>query len=109
MAKVIPAVLVTAALVSGLATLTAAEQRSIQSNDTAPVISQLAFRDRTVTITSHPSGYRYSVADASGTILSAALSEQEIADQYPDLFELLQPAVAGDDDADLMMLAPLTE
>jgi hypothetical protein len=83
---------------------------STQEGNTAPVISQLAFRDLTVTITSHASGYRYSVADEFGTMLSAALTEQEIADQYPELFELLQPAVAGDDDGQLMMmLIPIKE
>ncbi|MEM8612985.1 MAG: hypothetical protein AAGF93_13275 [Cyanobacteria bacterium P01_H01_bin.105] len=107
MTKFISAALLTTALISGLTSLTKAEQTPIQSNDTAPVISQLAFRDRTVTITSHPSGYRYSIADASGSILSTALTEEEIADQYPGLFELLLPAVAGDDNVELMMLAPL--
>ena len=107
MAKFIPAALLTAVLVSGLTSLTKADQTPTQGNDTAPASSQLAFRDRTVTITSHPSGYRYSIADASGTILSTALTEEEIADQYPGLFQLMQPAVAGD--VELMMLAPPME
>ncbi|WP_152532155.1 hypothetical protein [Leptolyngbya sp. Heron Island J] len=108
MLKVIPAALLIAVSVSGLTGLAQAEQPLTQG-DTYPVISQLELRDRTVTITSHPSGYRYSIADRAGTVLSAALTEQEMADQYPGLFDLLQPAVAGDDDSTLMMLAPIAE
>lgn len=99
-----PALLV-AVSVFGLTGLAMAEPLLTQ-RETDPVVAQLALRDRTVTITSHPQGYLYSVSDSSGAILSAALTEQEIANQYPELFERLQPAIA-DDNSQLMMLAPL--
>ena len=80
-------------------------ENPLTQNERHPVVAQLALRDQTVTVTSHPHGYLYSVADSSGVILSAALTEPEIAEQYPELFDRLQPAIA-DGDAQLMMLAP---
>ena len=97
--------LLAAVSVFGLTGLAMAENPLTQ-RASHPIVAQLALRDRTVTITSHPQGYLYSVSDASGAILSAALTEQEIATQYPELFERLQPAIA-DDNTQLMMLAPL--
>lgn len=71
-----------------------------------PAIGQLELRDRKVTITSAPEGYLYSITDESGTILNANLSEDGLAEQYPELLELLQPAIAGHE-AEIMMLAPM--
>jgi len=82
--------------------------RQLAQDNADPVVAQLAFRDRTVTVTSNPQGYIYSVADDAGTVLSATLTAAEMADRYPELFELLQPAVA-DHGTVLMMLAPLAD
>ncbi|MFG6095741.1 hypothetical protein SPB21_10840 [Leptothoe sp. ISB3NOV94-8A] len=108
MARFAMAALLTAVSVTGLTGLALAEDVTRQP-ETMPVVAQLQLRDRTVTITSHPKGYLYSVADESGAVLNAALTEQEIAEQYPDLFDLLQPAVADDGNAELMMLAPIVQ
>lgn len=73
-----------------------------------PVVAQLALRDRTLIVTSAPSGYRYSVANTAGSILSANLTEKQLAEQYPELLDKLRPAVA-DENTQLMMLAPLAD
>ncbi|MBD0333899.1 MAG: hypothetical protein ICV62_00270 [Cyanobacteria bacterium Co-bin13] len=73
--------------------------------DAYPVVAQLALRDRTITITSAPAGYRYTIADEAGTVLSASLTEEQLADQHPELAEALRPAIA-DEFSELMMLAP---
>lgn len=79
----------------------------------APVVAQLALRDRTLIITAAPTGYRYTVADAAGAVLSAGLTEEQLAEQHPELAETLRPAVAdefssefSDEFSELMMLAP---
>ena len=74
--------------------------------DTYPVVAQLQLRDRTVTITSAPAGYQYTIADESGAVLSAELTEDQLAEQYPELVDMLRPAVAGEGSG-LMMLAPI--
>ncbi|MEM8546004.1 MAG: hypothetical protein AAGF66_18665, partial [Cyanobacteria bacterium P01_H01_bin.119] len=71
-----------------------------------PVVAQLVVRDRTVTITSSPAGYRYAVADESGAVLAAGLTEDQLSEQYPGLLDTLRPAIA-DENSELMMLAPL--
>ena len=83
---------------------TAAGDQTIEDN-TPPVISQLELRSHKVIITASPQGSLYSIADESGMTLSAALTEDRLAEEYPELYELLQPAVANQD-AELMMLAP---
>jgi|GEM_PF-3792113 len=93
-----------ALLVSGPATMVVAESQDSQSN-AHRVIAQLVLRDRRITIASAPDGYLYSIADKSGIILSANLTETQLAQQYPELFDLLQPAIA-DEDEKLLMLAP---
>ena len=86
------------------ATSIAADKQKIEDK-THPVIGQLELRSRRVTITASPHGSLYSIADQSGTVLSAALTEDRLAEEYPELYELLQPAVANQD-IELMMLAP---
>ena len=108
MARFTIAALFTAFSVTGLAGLALAEHPTPESQS-LPVIAQLQLRDRTVTVKSDSEGYLYSIADESGTVLSAAITEQEIAEQYPELFDLLQPAVADDEDSELMMLAPMVQ
>ena len=92
-------------LVSSSARLVLAGSQESQS-DTYPVIAQLVLRDLKVRITSASSGRLYSIADESGAILSANLTEDQLAQQYPELFNLLQPAVA-DDESEMLMLAPI--
>ena len=97
--------LLAAATISGLAGFGLADsQESTSAPD--PVVTQLVLRDRTVTITSAANGYRYSIADESGAILSANLTEGQMAKRYPELLDMLRPAVA-DDGAELMLLAPV--
>jgi hypothetical protein len=72
-----------------------------------PVVTQLVLRDRTITITADPNGHRYAIADAEGTTLQTGLSEDQFSKQYPDLYDLLRPAVAEDGEgAILLMQAP---
>ena len=73
-----------------------------------PVVTQLVFRDRSVTINLGADEYLYSVSDESGSLLSASLTEEQFAAQYPELFELFRPAIA-DEGTDLLMLAPMVD
>ena len=72
------------------------------------VITQLVLRDHTVTLTSAPAGYLYTITDSAGTVLNADLTEAQFAEQYPELLAMLQPAIA-DDSSELMMLAPMID
>ncbi|MGD1950139.1 MAG: hypothetical protein ACFB14_10895 [Leptolyngbyaceae cyanobacterium] len=108
MARFTIAALFTAFSVTGLAGLALAEPPTAEPQS-LPVIAQLQLRDRTVTVKSHSDGYLYSIADESGTVLSAAITEQEIAEQYPELFDRLQPAIADNENTELMMLAPMVQ
>ena len=92
-------------LISVSTEIVLADSQESQS-DAYPVIAQLVLRDHRIRITSAPSGYLYSIADKLGIILSADLTEDQLAQQYPELIELLQPAIA-DEDAELLMLAPI--
>ena len=107
MMRFIVAALLTAAFVSGLAGFVSANSPET-TGDSYPVVAQLALRDRTITITSAPEGYLYSVADESGSSLSANLTEEQLAEQYPELRDMLRPAVA-EEGSTLMMLAPIVE
>ena len=95
----------TVAAIVGLAGVVLADSQETTS-DSYPVAARLELRDRIVTITSATNGYLYSIADQSGSILSASLTEEQMAEQYPELHHLLRPAVA-DDGAELMMLTPV--
>lgn len=110
MMRLVLAVMLSTASVVGLAGLVFANSEppvdEVSVGERYPVVARLALRDRVVTITSAPAGYLYSVADESGTVLSAGLTEDQLADQYPGLLDTLRPAVA-DDNAGLMMLAPM--
>ncbi|MEM6838262.1 MAG: hypothetical protein AAF609_15565 [Cyanobacteria bacterium P01_C01_bin.120] len=94
-------------LVSGLAKLGLADAPQ-QVQDSPPVVTRLAFRDRTVVITAAAEGRRYAVLGESGDTLQAELTEEQFSQQYPELYELMRPAVA-DDDGQLMMLAPIMQ
>ncbi|NER85067.1 MAG: hypothetical protein F6K42_37300 [Leptolyngbya sp. SIO1D8] len=78
------------------------------SSEAYPVVAQLQLRDRIVTIVSATGGYKYTIADVSGDILSAGLTEEQLANEYPELLDMLRPAVA-DEGATLMMLNPEIE
>ena len=95
----------TAIAVLDSATSMAADNQNNVERNAHPVISQLELRNRKVTITTSPQGSLYSIADESGMLLSAALTEDRLAEEYPELYELLQPAIANQD-AELMMLVP---
>lgn len=95
----------TAIAVLDSATSMAADNQNNVERNAHPVISQLELRNRKVTITASPQGSLYSIADESGMLLSAALTEDRLAEEYPELYELLQPAIANQD-AELMMLVP---
>jgi 5,10-methenyltetrahydromethanopterin hydrogenase len=104
MKRFVVAGLLTAALMVSMASLGQAGSE-VPAADAYPVVAQLALRDRTITITSAPAGYRYTIADEAGEILSASLTEEQLAEQYPELVESLRPAIAGEP-SELMMLAP---
>lgn len=101
------AALLATAVITGLARFGLADSQA-PTSDSYPVVAQLALRDRIVTITSAPTGYLYSIADESGAILNAGLTEEQMAEQYPELLDRLRPAVA-DDDSQLMILAPVVK
>jgi len=57
-------------------------------------ITRLVMRERVVTITSGQNGLLYSVFTKDGAVLAAALNEAQLAEQHPDLYEQVRPAVA---------------
>lgn len=59
------------------------------------IITRLVMRDRVVAITSGSDGLKYSVITKDGTVLSANLSEAQLAQKYPDVYEQVRPAVAS--------------
>ena len=92
-------------LVSSPAEIVFADSQKAQS-DGYPVIARFVLRDRKISIISASDGYLYSIADKSGTILSANLTEDQLVQQYPGLLELLKPGIANEE-AELLMLAPI--
>lgn len=109
MRRQIAAALLTTALslgITGVAWANRAEHQEAEA-ESAPVITRLVLRDHTITMTAASEGHHYTVGNvSSGEILHVALTETELEEQYPELFRLLQPAVA-DEDTTLMMLAPV--
>ncbi|MDM9382094.1 hypothetical protein QUB80_15435 [Chlorogloeopsis sp. ULAP01] len=59
-------------------------------------ITSLVMRDRIVVITNGKDGLKYSVKMKDGTMLSANLSEDELAQQHPDVYDQVRPAYAND-------------
>ncbi|MEO0534479.1 MAG: hypothetical protein AAF215_11520 [Cyanobacteria bacterium P01_A01_bin.123] len=110
MMRLVLTVLLSTASITGLAGLVFANSEPPVDEGSAaegnPVVAQLVLRDRIVTITSSPTGYLYAVADESGAVLSAGLTEDQLSEQYPGLLDTLRPAVA-DENSELMMLAPV--
>lgn len=99
--------LLAAALILGLAGFVLADTQEPTSNP-YPVVAQLELRNHIVTITSAPNGYLYSIADESGSILSKYLTEEQFAEQYPELLDMLRPAVA-DESTQVIILAPIID
>jgi hypothetical protein len=59
-------------------------------------ITSLVMRDRIVTIANGKDGLKYSVKSKDGTVLSANISENELAQKHPDVYEQVRPAYAND-------------
>ncbi|MFQ4146450.1 hypothetical protein [Chlorogloeopsis sp. ULAP02] len=59
-------------------------------------ITSLELRDRIVVITNGKDELKYSVKMKDGTMLSANLSEDELAQQHPDIYDQVRPAYAND-------------
>jgi hypothetical protein len=72
------------------------------ADDEAPSIVHLAFRDHIVTITSSPSGPRYSVRTTSGTLLSEDLTEDQLLAEHPKLHSHIRSSVASDESGSLI-------
>ncbi|NJK48567.1 hypothetical protein HC931_10615 [Candidatus Gracilibacteria bacterium] len=68
-------------------------------------IARLVMRDRTVVIYQGKGGARYSVKDKDGDLLHADLSEVELAEKYPDIYDQVRPAYADGETPSLMMMA----
>jgi hypothetical protein len=69
-------------------------------------IARLVMRDRTVVISQGQDAARYSVKDKDGELLHANLSEVELAEKYPDIYDQVRPAYAdGEKIPSLMMMA----
>ena len=58
-------------------------------------ITRLVMRDRVVTITSGSDGLQYSVMMEDGTVLDANLSEAQLAQKHPEVYEQVRPAIAS--------------
>lgn len=76
-------------------TLFASVTRADDKNEA--VVTKLQMRDKIVLIKNHASGIKYSVKSEEGTVLSANLTEAELASKYPDLYEKVRPSVAFPD------------
>ena len=58
-------------------------------------ITRLVMRDRVVAITSSSDGLQYSGLTKSGTVLVANLSEAQLAQKHPEVYEQVRPAIAS--------------
>lgn len=61
-----------------------------------PTITRLEMRDRVVLITSDSEQLKYSILSPDGTILDAELSEAQLADKHPELYDRVRPAIADE-------------
>ena len=61
-----------------------------------PTITRLEMRDRVVLVTSDSEGLKYSILAPDGTVLDAKLSEAQLADKHPDLYDRVRPAIADE-------------
>ncbi|RUT09155.1 hypothetical protein DSM106972_012080 [Dulcicalothrix desertica PCC 7102] len=73
-------------------TLFASATRADDKNEA--VVTKLQMRDKIVLIKNQASGLKYSVKSENGTVLSANLTEAELASKYPDLYKKVRPSVA---------------
>lgn len=72
-----------------------------------PIIGQFKLREYRVAILSAANAQLYSIFDASGATLATNLAEEQFAERYPQLFELLQSATGERGPDMLMMRLPL--
>ena len=66
-----------------------------------PVIVHLVNRDHVVSITTGPSGPRYTAKTQDGTVVATGLTLQQLRDQHPDIYRKLHPAISADASARL--------
>ena len=59
-------------------------------------------RDRIVVITSNPDGLKYSILNKDGSVLDAKLSEDQLAQKHPDVYERVRPAIANEATPDVI-------
>jgi hypothetical protein len=83
---------VAALLLVVFSTLFASATRADDKNEA--VVTKLQTRDKVILIKNQASGLTYSVKSEDGTVLSANLTEAELASKHPDLYEKVRPAVA---------------
>lgn len=57
-------------------------------------ITRLVMRDRIVIITSSSDGLQYSLLTQDGSVIAANLSEDQLAQKHPDVYEQFRPAIA---------------
>ncbi|BAZ70475.1 MAG: hypothetical protein KME28_12745 [Pelatocladus maniniholoensis HA4357-MV3] len=67
-------------------------------------ITSLVMRDRIVVITNGKDGLNYSVKSKDGTVLSANISENELAQKHPDVYEQVRPAYAGEKNSPILLM-----
>ncbi len=58
-------------------------------------ITRLQMRDKVVLIENESEGIKYSIQNQDGEVLSANISETELASKYPDLYQTIRPALAS--------------
>ncbi len=79
-----------------LVTFTLLVTTSTHANESEkPIVTRLQMRDRTILIKNNGDGLRYSVKAEDGTVLSANLTEAELASKYPNLYETVRPSIAS--------------
>jgi hypothetical protein len=61
----------------------------------AAVVTRLQMQDKTILIKNNGDGLKYSVKTKDGTVVSANLTESELAKKHPDLYETIRPSVAS--------------
>jgi exo-beta-1,3-glucanase (GH17 family) len=74
--------------------MSASETRSNKSSEPVAITS-LVMRDRVITISSLPTGLKYTVSTKDGTVIDAALSEAQLVAKYPEIYDHLRPAIAN--------------
>lgn len=70
--------------------------RATADDPQGPVIVRLVGRHQTITVTSGPAGALYSAQTATGKMIVANATLDELRTDHPEVYRLLEPGIAAD-------------